>query len=308
MRRSILLCSLPALLLLGCPQPPENGGFSSIPDPGEVPCTNGTGSIRILNQGLFEAANWQECEERQPSGGSPAFTGHSGTTTLVAGGSTELTLTYDGFPDGFVDATVIAKVEEESDLAVLPLAPGADDQPGEVTVEIYTRANAPGGAFVLLLGFDDGTGTASNPQPVAWYPIEFEIVATLGGDLQFALNWDQENDVDLHVIDPDGERVFYANPASESGGVLDLDSNAGCAIDGVRNENIIWEAEAAPAGAYQVYVNLWSACDVSVVTNWRLTILERGVPVQTVEGQLSPVDANPDGEPANIAVSYEFGG
>ncbi len=68
--------------------------------------------------------------------------------------------------------------------------------------------------------------------------------------------------MDLHVVDPRGEEIFYGNPSSASRGVLDLDSNAACAIDGVRNENITWATGTAPSGTYTVRLDYWSSCGV----------------------------------------------
>ncbi len=308
--RRLFISSVPlalGLLLTGCPQPPENGGFSSIPDPGEQPCEQGGSSTHLLSQGLLAGANWMTCELREPSGDGARFVGHDGVTTLVAGGSTELVLNFEGL-DVLTGAVVLAQVESEPSMALVSLTSGESDQPGEVTVEVFTRPTAPGGAFKLKIGFDDGTGTADNPQPVEWYEIPFDIVETLGGDLQFALNWDTETDVDLHVIDPAGEMVFYGNPLSASGGTLDLDSNASCTIDGIQNENVIWEADNAPSGEYQIGVNYWSACDNTSVTNWRLTILERGEPVGTYEGMFSPEDVDPTADPLNVVTTFNFDG
>jgi len=86
------------------------------------------------------------------------------------------------------------------------------------------------------------------------------------GDVQVTLSWDGDSDVDLHVIDPAGEEVFYAHPQSASGGVLDLDSNAGCVLDHKRNENITWPVGRAPRGRYTVRVDYWDACGVGQTT------------------------------------------
>ncbi len=308
MRRFILsLIPLLGLLLAGCPLPPENGGFSTVPDPGEQPCLPGGSSIHLLSQGLLAGASWMTCQQREPSGDGARFVGHVGQTTLVAGGSTELELSYEGLSE-LDGAVVLARVDTEPSMALVSLTSSEADQPGKVTVEVFTRPTAPGGSFSLKLGFDDGTGTADNPQPVEWYEIPFDVVATLGGDLQFALNWDTQTDVDLHVIGPAGEMIYYGNPVGTAGGTLDLDSNAACAIDDIQNENIIWETDTAPSGDYQIGVNYWSACGNAGVTNWRLTILERGEPVGTYRGMFSPEDEDPSADPLNVVTTYNFGG
>jgi hypothetical protein len=80
------------------------------------------------------------------------------------------------------------------------------------------------------------------------------------GDVQVTLSWDTDSDVDLHVVAPGNEEIYYANRESGSGGRLDLDSNAGCSLDHVRNENITWPLGRAPRGHYIVRVDYWSSC------------------------------------------------
>jgi uncharacterized protein YfaP (DUF2135 family) len=101
-------------------------------------------------------------------------------------------------------------------------------------------------------------------------------VASVGtGDVQVTLSWDADSDVDLHVVDPAGEEVYYGHRSAASGGALDLDSNAGCSIDGVRNENITWPVGRAPRGQYIVRVDYWSSCGVER-TNYTVRVNSGG--------------------------------
>ena len=71
------------------------------------------------------------------------------------------------------------------------------------------------------------------------------------------ITWNSTADVDLHVVDPLGEEVYWAHKGAVSGGQLDLDSNAGCGTDGPRAENIFWASGlVAPRGDYVVTINL----------------------------------------------------
>jgi hypothetical protein len=105
------------------------------------------------------------------------------------------------------------------------------------------------------------------------------------GDVQVTLSWDADSDVDLHVVGPDGEEIYYGNRQSASGGELDLDSNAACDIDGVRNENITWPVGRAPAGPYTVRVDYWDSCGVDR-TNFTVRINNGGAP-RIVTGSLT---------------------
>lgn len=46
------------------------------------------------------------------------------------------------------------------------------------------------------------------------------------GDVQISLMWNDENDLDLHCVDPYGVRIFHNHRKSPSGGELDVDMNA----------------------------------------------------------------------------------
>lgn len=78
------------------------------------------------------------------------------------------------------------------------------------------------------------------------------------GELQVSLSFDKNSDIDLHVVEPGGEEIYYGNPIAVSGAELDLDSNAACNIDAINNENIVWPIAAA--GEYIIRVDNWDSC------------------------------------------------
>jgi len=72
------------------------------------------------------------------------------------------------------------------------------------------------------------------------------------GDVQVTLRWPSDADLDLVVLDPNGEEASRSSTTS-SGGQLDVDSNIGCVNDG-SVENVFWPPGSAPAGTYTVVV------------------------------------------------------
>lgn len=74
------------------------------------------------------------------------------------------------------------------------------------------------------------------------------------GDVQISLMWDNFNDLDLHCVDPGGERIFYGHKRSSSAGELDVDMNARPPYSAQPVENIYWPTNGAPEGRYQVSV------------------------------------------------------
>ncbi|MCS7208036.1 MAG: hypothetical protein NZ874_00500 [Fimbriimonadales bacterium] len=76
------------------------------------------------------------------------------------------------------------------------------------------------------------------------------------GDPQFSLAWNNRNDLDLHVIDPAGNRIWYGQTRSPTGGELDVDANRDPLQTTTRPvENIYWPPDRAPEGTYKVSVH-----------------------------------------------------
>ena len=83
------------------------------------------------------------------------------------------------------------------------------------------------------------------------------------GALRFTLTWDRAGDVDLHVVPPGGEEIYY-NARSQQGGTLDRDDTTGTGP-----ENVFW-ASSPPAGSYLVCVVPYR---ITGPTNFRLAIV-----------------------------------
>lgn len=81
------------------------------------------------------------------------------------------------------------------------------------------------------------------------------------GDVRVTLTWEDVNDLDLHVIEPSGEEIYYGNETSATGGRLDEDANPGCGEATLHPvENIFWPTGSAPHGTYTVKVNYYEHC------------------------------------------------
>lgn len=118
------------------------------------------------------------------------------------------------------------------------------------------------------------------------------------GGLQVTLSFDNDEDLDLHVIEPNGtSAVWYGDtnrPAgtSNSGAVgsLDRDSNAGCNIDHINIENVIYPASGFPSGTYKVYVDYYEQCDGNSTVPYGVQVRANGA-IYTYCGTISNQDA-----------------
>ncbi|HEY8025414.1 MAG TPA: DUF2135 domain-containing protein [Burkholderiaceae bacterium] len=93
--------------------------------------------------------------------------------------------------------------------------------------------------------------------------------------LRVVLMWDTDGtDLDLHVISPDGEHVFYGHRSSANGGALDVDVTTGYGPE-------IYANPSPAEGVYHVYVNYYGS------GQGRQDVTTAQVAIITQEGTLS---------------------
>lgn len=106
--------------------------------------------------------------------------------------------------------------------------------------------------------------TVEKRNPVSWYyaaGVDAEIrrrVLGAGGqyenvDIRASLIWNNRNDLDLHIITPTREEIYYANKRADCGGWLDTDMNVNGETD-TPVENTRWSRGRARPGRYYVFV------------------------------------------------------
>jgi len=155
----------------------------------------------------------------------------------------------------------------------------------------YTTFWRPIGAYTITAGdtiefqssnADWNDGSFTEGRPPCWGAKDTSVGT---GDVQVTLTWQTNDDIDLYVIDPNGEEISYMNMTSSSGGTLDRDNLCPDMIIG-RLENIFWAENSAPSGTYQVKVNYFGACESAKAVNWTVRVIVQGN-VQTYTGTLT---------------------
>ncbi len=282
MSRSVLLVALFAtfLVLPACDSGDNNNNNPSI-----------TEVVAAVQIGTTQA---DVTNDAFPSGGSGAAPTVVGGSQVVRGGSILLTVNasptadrllvgLSGDVNGYYDASL-------SGAAVLDGTANVVGGDISTTVVVTTNASTALTSFTLLVA----SQTGSTISGIAQYLVTINTTAGTSGQIQVSLNWDAAADLDLHVETPDGEDIYYGNDIGATGGMLDLDSNAGCSLDRVDNENITWGTAIPGAGEYTVRVDLWSACSVTAPMPFVVTTNVLGV-VRTFTGTFQPSDADGGG-------------
>jgi hypothetical protein len=210
------------------------------------------------------------------SGALPTGTGPSVTVpsslSIINGGTSALSLTSTT-----AYTRVAIGVDGQNDYYELTVPTGTTSLQVLVTLaQDLTESTLP-----LAIAVGDASSNYGAPRRVS-----AALTRVGSGDVQIALSWDTPSDVDLHVIDPSNEEIYYDDETSTSGGSLDLDSNAGCTIDNKNNENITWPTGRSPSGTYKVLVDYWSSCGVPA-TNYVVTVTVAGRTPQVFTGRLT---------------------
>lgn len=101
------------------------------------------------------------------------------------------------------------------------------------------------------------------------------------------LTWDNSDDLDVSVKEPNGNVLSFRKPNSASGGRLILDQNVGrCGEDPDGREQVRWGREGSPdRGTYEVTVRHFSNCNSTPPTNWFLAVIIDGKLQTTASGR-----------------------
>jgi hypothetical protein len=204
----------------------------------------------------------------QPSGTAGPTVELAGISSAVNGGSSKVSLSGS---DTFQRVTIgIEGVEGWYDLR-LPSGASLED----VVLGVSPQVGANQLRMRYTVEGVNGLG------PFAAQTVRIVRVGT--GDVQINVAWSGASDVDLSVEDPSGFILYYGAKRSDSGGSLDLDSNAACNIDGKNAENVVWPTNVAPSGPYKVTVRYFDDCGVAR-SDWVVTVQLRGQAPQTFTG------------------------
>jgi len=151
-------------------------------------------------------------------------------------------------------ATIFAELQQKFHTFLIYPQKSMAERRGDIDAEIKQRVEAAGGRYE-------------------------------GVDIRASLLWNNRNDLDLHVVAPSGEHIYYGHKRSACGGWLDVDMNVrGETTKPV--ENVQWTRGSAPAGRYRVYVQNYRFHDPAGPTDYRVEVEINGE-VQQFQGKIA---------------------
>lgn len=255
-------------------------------------------------QKFFSVYNATLVEEEMPSATSDQTIAVVMNQNVITGGSSTVTIAAER-----PARKVLVGMKDQVGYYEVPVVNNRDYSYSFVMM-VNQDITLPEGqtAFTVQVAIVDENGDISQ----IWEtPVNLMVVGM--GALQVSLSFDNAKDVDLHLIEPEyndewgypvsfyDRHIYYGNHYSANYGYLDLDSNPGCSIDNVNNENITYadeEAYVAP-GTYKVYVDLYENCDASIATNYVVTVFYGGRLIASRSGRFeveAPSTYNPISE------------
>lgn len=103
-------------------------------------------------------------------------------------------------------------------------------------------------------------------------------------EITIRLDWSKHScntDIDLHVVDPNGERICWYQMTSSSGGYLDRDDTVGPGPEHIR-----WSS--APVGTYKIYVHYYpNEAEDRSITSYKVSVNADGVTYQPKTGSIA---------------------
>ena len=219
-------------------------------------------------------------------------TGQSVTIPIEIGNSnvSEVLVGFEGFGQHFI--IPISSLEEQSTNSSQRRSTrqvNPETQTLSLVIELPAGSIDSGEQITMLMrlrSFNGGYG------PILSVPLVSST--SQQGTLHVRLSWYLDVDMDLHVIDPNGEEIYYGHKTSSGQeGSLDLDSNAGCNFDYIEIENIYYPL--AISGQYTVRVDLWDACGVTERIHFKIEADGCGVSPIPVLGFFNASEADAGG-------------
>jgi hypothetical protein len=217
-----------------------------------APATGGGSDVISVDEGDF---NMGEPPPTEGAEALPQIVAVTGPTAVTNGGTAILHVQVS---PPVPSPTFVVGLEGDTGYHTVT---GSDpDGDGIYDISVQVAGEATQASLVLRVALIDAMGNVGQ-----YHPITIQLVRSGTGDVKVTLSFDRLHDLDLHVIEPNGEEIWYENNASATGGGLDLDAGQLCMPSSANAENIFWSPGDAPPGTYRVWVQNFQQCSPGAI-------------------------------------------
>lgn len=315
-------------------------GLAALAAAGAIACSNASSDpgldamLRLSGTGVQYVPGTLGTE---PAGDAPKMQGINVTTNIVFPGAADRPLSGSALGSSAV------LIGLDGDIGHWIAPTGLPDTDVEGAFDFQTRFSLspqlpldPPDRMIIFRAVD-AQGQIGPPlsQPIKIKELASPLGISLDGlPLVITLTWDTEADLDLKLhIQPPGDpappaidvwtkhRVAlpplgpadppYDDTFVQKIGQLDYDSNANCVIDGLRQEDVVFQVpapspQAAPSGTYEVRVDATSLCG-QVTARWHAFAIANGGDVLgEAYGQATDIDTQGSHGPATGTLAFTF--
>ncbi|HEX4405918.1 MAG TPA: hypothetical protein VH560_13870 [Polyangia bacterium] len=290
-----------------------------------------TGLDSLMRASGAQYASGELMSDMTATGPAVAFV-QTNSTVITAG----LSRNIGGSATGTATAVQIGLSGDNAHW-IVPTGTMDTDTPGNFTFQtvLSFSSTLPAGMRTIVFRAVDKDG-----QLGASHDLAVRVQSPIPqGTLVVSLDWDTESDLDLHVTVPNatdatnpvivwaksplalpvadamGNPIIHNSAQVAAAGALDYDSNAGCVIDGRRQENLIFPvgtpavpATPPPSGTYEVRVDTTSLCGQGSA-RWHAIAVANGDtdnPLGEAIGQVSDLDAARPHVAASGVLAFTF--
>ncbi len=148
---------------------------------------------------------------------------------------------------------------------------------------------------IITFEYGGSTGDTAGPDESTMDDVLNDLNAGTG-EITVSLLWDSTDDVDLHIMTPDGSEIYYGN-RSVGGGELDIDANTSSNMMDNPVENVYFSVPAG--GTYTVWIEDYN--DRSDGTTNYIVRVTVGDQSQTFTGTIDGTDTRVD------IISFNYG-
>lgn len=165
-------------------------------------------SYFTVSEGTYQNAAFPA---ESPSGNAPSIDNVNGNSYILDGGSNPVSIeTSDDIKE------ILVGVKDVGGFYTVPASTMKSTNKTHLMVLFFSQ-NLAKESFIIVIALRDKNGLVSEHETITVTKI------TAGtGTLQVSCSWDKANDVDLHLIEPNGTEIYYGMDQSDNGGHLML--------------------------------------------------------------------------------------